>query len=119
MRPRLVTGAARGIRSQFSLMFSVSQSFCWKHPEKERNILKAVKKDKMRQMKEKFELRRFLHLIISEAPDFEAKGRLLTSNASVGGGRVLALEVGLSDPDQGGDVLQTVCDPRHDDTHVI
>ena len=89
-------------------MFSVSQSFCWKHPEKERNILKAVKKDKMRQMKEKFELRRFLHLIISEAPDFEAKGRLLTSNASVGGGRVLALEVGLSDPDQGGDVLQTV-----------
>ena len=59
LRPRLVTGAARGIRSQFSLMFSVSQSFCWKHPEKERNILKAVKKDKMRQMKEKFELRRF------------------------------------------------------------
>ena len=62
LRPRLVTGAARGIRSQFSLMFSVSQSFCWKHPEKERNILKAVKKDKMRQMKEKFELRRFFAL---------------------------------------------------------
>ena len=59
MRPRLVTGGGgEASAHSFSLIFFGELILLLEKLEKERNILNADK-DKMRKMKEKFELRSF------------------------------------------------------------